>query len=72
MQILSVHTKKSVEINATGDCYGGKWQPRGELLTFWHDTGLMVVGPDGKNPKLFGNNYRGSTMSPSWLRPSAD
>jgi WD40 repeat protein len=65
--ILSVPDGKSVEVGIRGDCYGAVWQPRGQLLAFWHESGLMVVGPDGKNPKLFGKSLRGSTMNPSWL-----
>ncbi len=69
LSILSLFDGEVVDVAISGRCYIGVWKPQGELLTFWHDTGLMVVGPDGKDPKLFGSKYHGSTMSPSWLAP---
>lgn len=65
--ILDVSDGKATEVAIQGDCYSGVWKPRSALLAFWHQTGLMTVGPDGVNPKLFGSSWHGSTMSPSWL-----
>ena len=65
--IQGVSDGKSVPVDISGDCYAAVWKPHSERLAFWHKAGLMTVGPDGKNPLLFGKNYRGSTMPPSWL-----
>jgi hypothetical protein len=38
-------------------------------IAVWKDKDIerLAWSPDGKNPLLFGKNYHGSTMPPSWL-----
>lgn len=53
------------------DELGGMWSPNSELLAFWATEGwppsLMVVAPDGKNPKVIGTAHPAGTMPPSWF-----
>ncbi len=67
IRILSVADKRSHPVDIPGDCHSGVWSPNGKLLAFWREGKLMVVGTDGKNPKVLGNSLDGSCMGPSWL-----
>jgi len=70
--ILSLSDGESHMVDVYRDCVGGVWAPHSNLLAFWCGGKLMVVGPDGKNPKIFGDSFRGSTMPPSWLKVRND
>ncbi|MFX0196537.1 MAG: hypothetical protein ACFFCW_10470 [Candidatus Hodarchaeota archaeon] len=54
----------------------GMWSPNSELLAFWAWgewlPSLMVVGPDGKNPKVIGTAHPAGYMSPSWVKLTED
>jgi hypothetical protein len=58
---------KKVKVDLEGECAYGVWALDRNLLAFWGERHLMVVGPDGKNPKAVGKHGIGGCMGPSWV-----
>jgi Tol biopolymer transport system component len=62
------------KIDTPYDCSSAVWAPQKNIAAFWGETSdtanssLMVVGFDGKNPKIIGPSYFGSYMPPSWCK----